>query len=500
MKTSSKVGFLGLVAFAVSATLGGGIFSLPASVADRAPAGIALFAWLVCGCGMFCVIRCFMVLAIKKPELKNGVYTYAEAGFGKLFGYLAAFGYWAAGAAAMASYGMLVAWTLSPLVPAFGAGNTWAAFSLCVCIVLAIFLLASRGIKKSAIINAIGTLAKFIPLAIFIIAMLCVFNPQIFGSSLFGGFYPALPTETLGSAVASGSTLSANVSSSSVASTSSPLNELMSVSLLTLWVFVGVESAVVFSRDAVNQKTVARATSTAFFILFALYVSVSLLPFGFMSREAIAELSTPSTGYLLAAVIGPVGLIIVSCGILIAILFGWLVWAQMQAEMPFSLAQYNSFPPVFKKRNANGACIPGLIASSLLTLGFFVSAILFGEDAWHHIVSLTSTIAGPTYLFSSCYLLKLTITQKELWEKGRIGTLVIALLGAVYGCFILFAAGPVNIVYSLCLLSVSLVLFLWGTKAATGFITLKFYEKVVICCMVLASLLGVLAIALGCVG
>lgn len=491
MNRSAKVGFIGLVAFAVSATLGGGIFSLPASVADRAPAGIALLAWLLCGCGMFCVIRCFMVLAIKKPELKNGVYTYAEAGFGKLFGYLAAFGYWAAGAAAMASYGVLVAWTLSPLVPAFGAGNTWAAFVLCVCIVFVIFLLASRGVKKSAIVNAVGTLAKFIPLAIFIFAMLRVFNPHQFATNLLGTALDTASGETLNIAAVEAPTTPATVASAS------PLSDLMSVSLLTLWVFVGVESAVVFSRDAVNQKTVARATSTAFFILLALYVLVSLLPFGFMSREAIAALGTPSTGYLLAAVIGPAGLIIVSVGIIIAILFGWLVWAQMQAEMPFSLAQYNSFPPIFKKRNVNGACIPGLIASSAFTLGFFVTAILFGENAWHHIVSLTSTIAGPTYLFASCYLLKLAITQKDLWQKGRVATLVLALLGAAYSCFILFAAGPVNIVYSLCMLSASLILFLWGTKAATGRVALKFYEKVVMCCMVSASLLGVLAIASG---
>lgn len=497
MNKPAKVGFIGLVAFAVSATLGGGIFSLPASVADRAPAGIALLAWLLCGTGMFCVIRCFMVLAVKKPELKNGVYTYAEAGFGKLFGYLAAFGYWAAGAAAMASYGMLVAWTLSPLIPAFGSGNTWGAFALCVCIVLVIVLLASRGIKKSAIINAIGTLAKFVPLLIFIIAMVAVFNPQRFALSLLGNTLSYPGAEAVNGAVGEATTIPAASSATSSVSANSPLSDLMNVSLLTLWVFVGVESAVVFSRDAVNQKTVARATSTAFFILLALYVLVSLLPFGFMSRETIAALGTPSTGYLLAAVIGPAGLVIVSCGIIIAILFGWLVWAQMQAEMPFSLAQYNSFPPVFKKRNANGACIPGLIASSLLTLGFFVTAILFGENAWHHIVSLTSTIAGPTYLFTSCYLVKLTITRKKLWQKGRLGTLVVALIGVAYGCFILIAAGLVNIVYSLCMLSASLILFLWGTKAATGHIALKFYEKVVLCGMVSASLLGVIAIASG---
>lgn len=514
--SAKKVGFIGLVAFAVSATLGGGIFSLPSSVAQRSCAGIALCAWLLCGFGMFCVVRCFMILAIKKPQLTNGVYTYAEAGFGKVCGFIAAFGYWAASAAAMASYGMLVCWTLSPLVPAFGDGNTWPAFGFCCLIVLCIFLLASRGIKKSAIINTIGTIAKFVPLLVFIVVMIAVFNPHTFLEGLWGNFFSPV-------GAAEANELSVSASGAAPATATTPLGELMNVSLLTLWVFVGVESAVVFSRDAVNQKTVARATSTAFFILLTLYVLVSLLPFGYLSQNALANLSTPSAGYLLGMVLGPVGLLIVSAGILIAILFGWLVWSQMQAEMPYSLAIHHSFPPLFKSRNAHGACIPGLVASSAFTLLFFVAAILFGDDAWHHIVSLTSTIAGPTYLFATCYLLKLVFAEKNLWQVerskqvtqtahtsqsapgaqlakqtqkvqawtgARIGALVLALLGTAYGLFILCSAGWENISFSACMMSVAFVLYFLGTKKATGTISLKPYEYAIVVVIVGLAIAG----------
>lgn len=504
--TTKKVGFLGLVAFAISAAIGGGIFSLPQSVAERSSVGITLVAWVITGLGIFFIVRCFSIISVKKPKLKNGIYTYANEGFGKLVGFLAAFGYWAAGAGAMASYGLLVTKTLSSLVPAFGAGNTWPAFFAASVIVWTIFLLGTRGIKKVAILNVVGTIAKFIPIAIFIIAMIVVFQPALFVADFWGELRHGA------------SVMNAN---------DTPMGELMDVILVTLWVFIGIETAVVVSRDAVNQKSVARAMMVGYFITLILYILVSLLPYGVMDQVELAHLQTPSTGYLLQMVMGPFGLILISVGIILSILFGWIVWAQVQAEMPATLAENGSFPPLFAQRNSHGAPVASLFITSLFVEFFMLCGIVFGDAAFQEMVSLTSTLAGPVYFLVTFYLLKLVFFEKDLWAEksrekaddkasevlsegsgaagepakawpaARIGALIAAILGTAFSTFVVISAGLVHIFFGLCVLCVSLIFFFWGTKSSKVHTKLKKYElAIVIGAPALASI-GFITFALG---
>ena len=117
----------------------------------------------------------FQTLAVRKPELDNGVYVYAREGFGLYPGFLSAVGFWASACAGNAFYWVLIMTTLSQLFPdlepVLGQGDTWPAFILSVAAVWGFFLLIRRGVREAAGINFIVTVAKLVPLALFLVLL-----------------------------------------------------------------------------------------------------------------------------------------------------------------------------------------------------------------------------------------------------------------------------------------------------------------------------------------
>ena len=80
--TSRSSGPLGpglLVALVVGSIIGSGIFGLPQNMAAGAGADAILIGWTITGVGMLMLARVYRMLALRKPELDNGVYAYARS-------------------------------------------------------------------------------------------------------------------------------------------------------------------------------------------------------------------------------------------------------------------------------------------------------------------------------------------------------------------------------------------------------------------------------------
>ena len=165
-----KVGFIGLTAIVISAMVGGGIYNLPQSMAVNASAGSQIIAWVITGVGMWFIANTFRILSNVRPELKNGIYTYAERGFGRFVGFLISYGYWVCNCITMVAYGILIMSTLNYFFPGvFGDGNNIFSLIGSSIITWLMSLLASRVVRKSAFINIVGTIGKILPVLIFII-------------------------------------------------------------------------------------------------------------------------------------------------------------------------------------------------------------------------------------------------------------------------------------------------------------------------------------------
>ena len=160
----------------VGSTIGSGIFGLPQNMAAGAGAGAILIGWTITGIGMLMLALVYQMLALRKPELDNGVYAYARALSGEYVGFNSAWGYWIS--AWIGNVGYLVAafGALGYFYPTFGEGNTPVAIIGASIVVWIIHTLVLRGIQGVAVLNAVVTLAKVVPLVLFIALVIMAFQ------------------------------------------------------------------------------------------------------------------------------------------------------------------------------------------------------------------------------------------------------------------------------------------------------------------------------------
>lgn len=82
-----KLGLIALSAIVVSSMLGGGVFSLPQNTAATSAVGPVIIAWVIAGIGIYFIANSFRLLSNLRPDLKAGVYMYAQEGFGSFIGF-----------------------------------------------------------------------------------------------------------------------------------------------------------------------------------------------------------------------------------------------------------------------------------------------------------------------------------------------------------------------------------------------------------------------------
>jgi len=166
---SRKLGLGSLTALVVGSMVGGGIFSLPQNIAARADVGAVLIGWGITAVGMLALAFVFQNLANRKPQLDGGVYVYAKAGLGDYMDFSSAWGYWISAWLGNVGYFVLLFSTLGDFVPAFGQGNTPLAIVCASGVLWCVHVLVLRGIKEAALINLITTVAKLVPILLFIV-------------------------------------------------------------------------------------------------------------------------------------------------------------------------------------------------------------------------------------------------------------------------------------------------------------------------------------------
>ena len=182
--STQKFSLLTLTAMVVGSMVGAGIFSLPQTFGRVTGVFGSWIAWAIAGVGMLMLALVFQNLAQRKPDLDAGVYAYAKAGFGDYWGFLSALGYWAGSCIGNVSYFVLIKSTLGAFFPVFGDGNTIQAVAVSSIILWTIHFLILRGVKEAAVLNTIATIAKLVPIFIFLIIVALHFNAEIFSEPL----------------------------------------------------------------------------------------------------------------------------------------------------------------------------------------------------------------------------------------------------------------------------------------------------------------------------
>ena len=102
-------------------------------------------------------------------------------------GFLSALGYWIGSCIGNVSYWVLIKSTLGAFFPVFGDGNTVVAIVVASIGIWLFHFMILRGVQQAAVINQIVTIAKIVPILIFIVILIFAFKADLFSANFYGG-------------------------------------------------------------------------------------------------------------------------------------------------------------------------------------------------------------------------------------------------------------------------------------------------------------------------
>ncbi|CEL30957.1 MULTISPECIES: arginine-ornithine antiporter [Pseudomonas] len=422
-----------LVALVVGSMIGGGIFSLPQNMAASADVGAVLIGWAITAVGMLTLAFVFQTLANRKPDLDGGVYAYAKAGFGDYMGFSSAWGYWISAWLGNVGYFVLLFSTLGYFFPIFGEGNTVAAVIGASILLWAVHFLVLRGIKEAAFINLVTTVAKVVPLVLFVLIAVFAFKLDIFTADIWG-----LKNPDLGSV----------------------MNQVRNMMLVTVWVFIGIEGASIFSARAEKRSDVGKATVIGFITVLLFLMLVNVLSLGIMTQPELAKLQNPSMAAVLEHVVGPWGAALISVGLIISLLGALLSWVLLCAEIMFAAAKDHTMPEFLRKENANHVPVNALWLTNAM-VQIFLIITLFSASTYLSLIYLATSMILVPYLWSAAYALLLAVRGEsyEGFAAERRKDLIIGGIALIYAVWLLYAGGVKYLLLSALLYAPGAILF-----------------------------------------
>lgn len=452
-----KLGLSALTALVLSSMLGAGVFSLPQNMAAVAGPAALLIGWLITGVGILFLSLAMLLLTRLRPELDGGIFTYARAGFGELTGFCSAWGYWLCAVIANVSYLVIVFSALSfftdtPDRIVFGDGNTWQAMLGASVLLWLVHWLVLRGVQTAASINLLATLGKLVPLLLFVVLALLAFNYDRFRFDFDG------------------------------AALGQPLwQQVKQTMLITLWVFIGVEGAVVVSARARHKKDVGRATLLAVLAALLVYLLVTLLSLGVVPRAELAQMRNPSMAGLMERLLGHWGDAVIAVGLIISVCGAYLSWTIMAAEVPFLAAQQGAFPRSIARQNRHNAPAASLWLTNGSVQVCLILIAVTGAN-YNTLLTIASEMILVPYLLVGLYLVKVVRGQHKPLA------LLTGLGASAYGLWLLYASGPLHLLLSVVLYAPGLLLFLYARRGGRGDQPLFALERIAIVLLIAASL------------
>lgn len=403
-----RLGFTGLSALVFSMMVGAGIFNIPQNMAIAAGPGAVIVSWLITAAGMLLLVGTFKILSDRRPELNAGMYLYARRGFGMFAGFMTAWGYWLCTAFANVAYVVMLNDTFGAIFPPL-LGHGWPTLIFGSALIWLIYFIVISGMRTAKIINTLMSAIKIGCILLIIVLLFIHLRLDAFIDSFSAQNSAGLPDMA---------------------------TQIKDSMLVTLWCFIGIEGAVMMSGRARRSKDVGRAGVTGFFTAWILYVLVSLLCFGVMTRARLAGLDDPSVAYLLKECCGSWAYWLVIASVALSLGGGWIAWSLVCAEVPYMAAETGLFPRRFLSLNRHRIPAFGLFVSSII-MDFFLVIVMFSEHVYLTALSVTGMMILPAYLLTGMFLWKIS--------RGKHPTGEIIGAGCTLFCIWLIYAGGLEL-------------------------------------------------------
>ncbi len=427
---SGKIGLWIATALVVGNMIGSGVFLLPASLAPFG--GISLLGWLFTTAGAVTVALLLARLGRMMPAV-GGPYAYTRRGLGDLAGFLVAWGYWisiwSGNAAISVGFVGYMAAFFPPLAenPAFGAGLALSAIWLLTAV-------NALGVREAGIVQLVTTALKLLPLLAIGTLGLLYLDP--------GHFRPF------------------NLSGAP------PFSAVTATATLTLWAFVGLESATVPADHVENPaRNIPRATVLGTLLAATIYVLATIGVMGILPASDLAGSTAPFADAG-RAIWGSRAGSLIALGAAISAFGALNGWILLQGQMPRAAALDGLFPQIFRRLSKRGVPVPGLVISSVLATGLMAlnfTATLVEQFTFIILLATLSTLVP--YAFSAVAELVIFIRNRESFVGERLaGASLIAVLALLYSLWAMAGSGSRTVFWGFALLAAGLPIYWWQTR------------------------------------
>ncbi|MGH9930944.1 MAG: APC family permease [Pyrinomonadaceae bacterium] len=381
-----------LVGVVVNSIIGAGIFVLPATAYNRV-GSYSLIAFVVCALVAVLIILCFVEVSSRFTGT-GGPYLYAREAFGPAIGFQVGWMNWIARVSAFATNCNLLVIYLSFFWPPAGTGIRRALIITTITVTLT--AINYIGVRNAAITSNIFTLAKLIPLIVFIGVGLFFLTPANF---------------TLGDYPSYGS--------------------FSTAVLLLVYAFTGFENGSVPAGEIVNpRRNVPFAILIGIAIVTAVYLLVQVVSIGTLPNlgDTQRPLAEAASKFL-----GPIGASIIAAGAVISIIGNLNVNILTTPRILFAMSEHREIPPALASVHARFRTpYVAIIVTASLMLALTLSSSL--------IYALTvSTIARLFAYIATCVALPTLRRQKGVPEAMAMipGGIVISVLAILLSIWLL---------------------------------------------------------------
>ena len=208
--------------------------------------------------------------------------------------------------------------------------------------------------------------------------------------------------------------------------------QIINCFMVMMWVFVGMEGASVLGHRAERKSDVSKATIMGATALVVIYVAASVLPYGFLAREELMRLGSPSMAYIFQEAVGPWGGAFISGGLIISILGAWLSYTILASEAMHTMAKMELLPSMFIRLNGHGAPTACLMVTGTM-IQLLAIVMLFSDEAYQFAYSLCTASIVISWTLAAAYMVRWA------WPRRGEGQLPAAVLAA-FACVFLVAA------------------------------------------------------------
>jgi amino acid transporter len=311
-----ELGLGAATAIVVGNMIGSGIFMAPQGLAAASNPAASMVAWVITALGSILLALSFAKMSTAIPKT-GGPIAYSTAAFGEFAGFLIAWTYWVGawvGNAAIITGFMSY---LTYFLPVFG-DNRLMAFLMSSAVLWIFTYVNLRGVRGAGIVGIVTTVCKIIPLIIFAGIAATKFN----GANL-------------------GTVSSAEVST---------MSTIPAAVGITLWSFVGLESATVPAGEIMDpERNIKLSTIYGTILTAIIYVVISFLAIGAMPQHILAQSRAPLADIINYAIGGTWGGTLIASGAVISTLGATSGWILTTARSSFAAAEDKFFPSFFCK-------------------------------------------------------------------------------------------------------------------------------------------------------